>query len=105
MGVVGERQRLAVTVISDAVNVTSRLESLTKACRTSILVTAAALKQPELVTHRCIGKIQVEGKQQVLLVYEVFASHSHPRMRVAAQLQRGIRLYQQVIYFSENCNF
>jgi class 3 adenylate cyclase len=95
MGVVGERQRLTVTVVSDAVNIASRLEALTKACRTTMLVTAAALLQPEMFAHRCVGKFQVEGRSEVLLVYEIFASRDHTRMRTASAFQHCVSLYQQ----------
>merc|ERR1719197_814703 len=95
MGVVGEHERLSVTVVSDAVNIASRLESLTKSFRTSILATAAVLQSLERVPHRYIGKLDVEGKLNSLVVYEIFDSFDHPRLAHARELEQGMLAYQQ----------
>jgi hypothetical protein len=62
---------------------------------TGILVSAAALSEPERYASRFAGKFLVEGKSEPLLVFEVFASPTHPRMRNAPVLARAIALYQQ----------
>lgn len=74
IGIVGESERLSGTVISDTVNLSSRLESLTKQYKTAILVskdTIDRLAAPEELDLRYLGMIQVAGVNEVKGVYEV----------------------------------
>ena len=73
IGTIGENERLAVTVISDAVNIASRLESLTKVYDAGILVSGEfvrALGRSKLPL-RAIGNVRVKGKTQKVEVFEV----------------------------------
>ena len=74
IGIVGESERLSGTVISDTVNLSSRLESLTKQYKTAMLVskdTVDRLSTPEELSLRYLGMIQVAGVNEVKAVYEV----------------------------------
>ena len=74
IGIVGESERLSGTVISDTVNLSSRLESLTKQYKTAMLVskdTVDRLSSPEELSLRYLGMIQVAGVNEVKAVYEV----------------------------------
>ena len=74
IGIVGESERLSGTVISDTVNLSSRLESLTKQYKTAILVskdTVDRLAEPDNLGLRYLGMIQVAGVNEVKGVYEV----------------------------------
>ena len=74
IGIVGESERLSGTVISDTVNLSSRLESLTKQYKTAILVskdTIDRLAAPEDLDIRYLGMIQVAGVNEVKGVYEI----------------------------------
>ena len=74
IGIVGESERLSGTVISDTVNLSSRLESLTKQYKTAMLVskdTVDRLSSPEDLSLRYLGMIQVAGVNEVKAVYEV----------------------------------
>jgi hypothetical protein len=75
LGTVGGRNRMDGTVISDAVNVASRVEGLTKMYGTPLLITEQTYQQLEDPTQyhiRVIDRVQVKGKSQLVTVYEVF---------------------------------
>jgi hypothetical protein len=62
------------TVISDAVNLASRVEGLTKAYEASILAseeTISALNTPSCCHHRFLGKVRVKGKSISVSVFEI----------------------------------
>lgn len=75
LGVVGVLDRMQNTVISDAVNLASRLESITKVFNISIAIsdeTFKSLKDPGAYMYRFIGKVRVKGKEAPVSVFEIF---------------------------------
>jgi two-component system sensor histidine kinase ChiS len=79
MGTIGEEERFEATVISDAVNLTARLESLTKQIGCNVLVSEdvfATLDDDLRRLTRRLGTFIVKGKAQPVTLYEVFASDS-----------------------------
>ena len=75
LGTVGGKNRMDGTVISDAVNIASRLETLTKYYGVSLLIshhTLANLQNPTNYSIRFIEQVKVKGKSQAVAVFEVF---------------------------------
>jgi len=85
LGMIGSQNRMEGTVISDAVNIAARLESLTKEYGIPLLIsehTLYGLTDPAGVDTRYLGRVKVRGKTRGESIYEVF-NHDDPCTRQA----------------------
>ncbi|MEK7433478.1 MAG: response regulator, partial [Cyanobacteriota bacterium] len=75
LGTIGEDERMESTVISDAVNLSARMEGLTKSYSASIIIseqTLNELKNKEKYKYRFLGKVQVKGKNKYVSIFEIY---------------------------------
>lgn len=74
LGTLGDNERLQTTVISDHVNIASRIEDLTKVLLSPILISENSynyLEQKENYTFRRIENVNIKGRDGVINLYEL----------------------------------
>jgi PAS domain S-box-containing protein len=100
VGMVGEARRMQGDAFSDDVNLTARVESLTKFYTVSFIITAETYQQladPNQYRIRFLDKVQVKGKIKPLDLYEVYDADSLKQRNLKKKTQsdydQAMRLY------------
>ncbi|HEY9729111.1 MAG TPA: ATP-binding protein [Chroococcales cyanobacterium] len=100
LGTVGGTNRMDGTAISDAVNLASRLETLTKTYGVSMLIsqqTLARLDDPTQYCIRFIEQVKVKGKSKAVAVFEVFDGDDlgikEVKLATKSMFEEGLFLY------------
>jgi class 3 adenylate cyclase len=105
LGTIGEAGRMDGTVISDAVNLASRIESTTKVFGSQCLISKSALNDidsKKQLDARWVGEIKVKGKENSVSLYEVYngdSESSHSSKKLTYEIfEEAVRLYQMGSY-------
>lgn len=100
LGTIGEDERMDGSVISDAVNLGSRMEGLTKIYGVSVIIskeTLDRLKDPGRYHTRFLDRVQVKGKNIPISIYEVFSADDadvlEKKERSKKMVEKAITLY------------
>ncbi len=100
VGMIGEELRMQGDAFSDNVNLTSRVEGLTKFYGTALIITEESLmrlERPIPYQIRFLGKARVKGRLHPIALYEVFDGDPPELAKQKAEIkeafEHGLKLY------------
>lgn len=101
LGTIGENERMEGTVISDAVNLTARLEGLTKIYGVSVIVSEqliSRISNPQKYQFRFLDTVKVKGKNNSVSIFEVFDTDKPEmidlKMQTLHDFNNAVKLYK-----------
>jgi adenylate cyclase len=102
VGIVGEANRMQADALSDNVNLTARLEGLTKYYGVSLLISKEVLQrlsQPETYQIRLLDRAIVQGRTESITVYEVLDAEVEPmrslKIKTLPRFEEALEQYCQ----------
>eukprot|EP01065_Artemidia_motanka_P030834 TRINITY_DN3696_c1_g1_i1.p1 TRINITY_DN3696_c1_g1~~TRINITY_DN3696_c1_g1_i1.p1 ORF type:complete len:692 (+),score=182.97 TRINITY_DN3696_c1_g1_i1:211-2286(+) len=102
LGTLGDALRVEATIISDAVNLASRLEGLTKYYGCKVIVSETTYSDAEIilaVPMRCLGKVRPKGTTQPVSILDVYAADNPRTIRfkedTQIDFQKALELYEK----------
>ena len=102
VGIIGDANRMQADALSDHVNLTARLESLTKYYGVSLLISGDVverLSQPEKYHIRFLDRAIVKGRQEAITVCEVLDVEREPvrslKIQTVPIFEEGLEQYSQ----------
>lgn len=101
VGMVGESARMQGDAFSDNVNLTARLESLTKFYGVSLVISEQALQHltnPEKYKMRFLDRVIVKGRSEAIAIYEILDGELPEirdlKLQTLADFENGLESYR-----------
>jgi len=88
VGIVGEENRMQADTLSDIVNLTARLEGLTKYYGVPLLISEDVLRKlqhPDRYHTRFLDRAIVQGRTEAIAIHEVFDAEPEPMQQLKLQ--------------------
>ena len=102
VGLIGEPNRMQGDTLSDTINLTSRLEGLTKVYGVSLLISEDVrnkLSHPERYWLRFLDRVIVKGRSEPIAIYEVLDAEAEAirdlKLQSLTAFEQGIQYYRQ----------
>lgn len=99
-GTLGEHERMDASVISDTVNLASRLQNLTRMYGSAVLTTGSTLKavrDPSRFRYRFIDRVRVRGRKEPILLFEILdadpVAMRERKLSYKVEFARALRTY------------
>ena len=100
MGITGDEQRMDAATISDTVNTASRIESLTKFYKSTLLLSNDTLRfliGQHQYHFRNLGRVRLKGKHKLLTIIECFDGHEQKehekKLQTLAAFNKAMNFY------------
>jgi signal transduction histidine kinase/class 3 adenylate cyclase/ligand-binding sensor domain-containing protein len=90
MGIIGDKHHAEPTTIADTVNISSRLEGLTRQYGVRIIVSENSIQQMKNQEHfhlRYLGQVLVKGKQKPIKMFECIDGDKESILKLKCKLQ------------------
>ncbi len=97
LGTIGHNKRIQTTVISDAVNVASRVEGLTKYYGATTLITTETLSRisDQSIEVRFIDMVKLKGKSKSISIYEVLEISEIEKIKTKTEFERALQFIRK----------